>query len=102
MRAIAIGGAVLGLVIVLGSQLPQVGEAVGAVALRSDDPSSATASVYAHAPRANLEAPRSADPAVLPEDLTAVVGQYCVVLSQRPVADRQPHVAGVRCGGSGR
>ena len=79
MRAIAIGGGVLGLVIVLGSQLPQVGEAVGAVALRSDDPSSAQASVYAHAPRANREAPRSADPAVLPEDLTAVVGQYCVV-----------------------
>ena len=79
MRAIAIGGAVLGLVIVLGSQLPQVGEAVGAVALRSDDPSSATASVYAHAPRANREAPISADPAVLPEDLTAVVGRYCVV-----------------------
>ena len=79
MRTVAIGGAVLGLVIVLGSQLPPVGEAVGAVALTSDDPSSATASVYAHAPRANREAPRSADPAVLPEDLTAVVGQYCVV-----------------------
>jgi hypothetical protein len=79
MRAIAIGGAVLGLAIVLGSQLPQVGEAVDAVALRSDGPSSATASVYAHAPRANREATRSADPAVLPEDLTAVVGNYCVV-----------------------
>ena len=79
MRTIAIGGGVLGLVVVLGSQLPQVGEAVGAVALRSDGPSSATASVYAHAPRANREATRSADPAILPEDLTAVVGRYCVV-----------------------
>ena len=28
MRSVAIGAAVLGLVIVLGSQLPQVGEAV--------------------------------------------------------------------------
>jgi len=56
-----------------------VGEAVGTVALRSDDPSSATASVYAHAPRAIREATRSADPAVLPEDLTVVVGKYCVV-----------------------
>ena len=79
MRSVAIGAAVLGLVIVLGSQLPQVGEAVSAVALRSDDPSSATASVYAHAPRANRESTRAADPAILPEDLTAVVGQYCVV-----------------------
>ena len=79
MRSTAIAAAVLGLVIVLGSQLPQVGEAVDAVAFRSDDPSSATASVYAHAPKANREATRSADPAVLPEDLTEVVGQYCVV-----------------------
>ena len=76
MRSIAIGGALLGLTVVLGSQLPPVGDTVGTVALRSDGPSSATASVYAHAPVANREA---TDPAVLPEDLTAVVGQYCVV-----------------------
>jgi hypothetical protein len=79
MRSIAIGGAVLGLAIVLGGQLSPVGEAVGIVALGSDAPSSATASVYAHAPKAIREATRSADPAVLPEDLTVVVGQYCVV-----------------------
>jgi len=79
MRSVVIGGAVLGLAVVLGSQLSPVGEAVGTVALRSDDPSSATASVYAHAPRAIREATRSADPAVLPEDLTVVVGKYCVV-----------------------
>ena len=56
MRSIAIGGALLGLTIVLGSQLSPVGETVGTVALRSDGPSSATASVYAHAPIANREA----------------------------------------------
>jgi hypothetical protein len=79
MRSVAIGGAVLGLAIVLGGQLSPVGEAVGIVALGSDARSSATASVYAHAPKAIREATRSADPAVLPEDLTVVVGQYCVV-----------------------
>ena len=89
MKSVAIGTAVLGLVVVLGSRLPQMGEAVGVVASTSDGSPSATASVnvnpmlaafplarsaerYAHEPRMSGEAVSS-------EDLTAVVRRYCVV-----------------------
>ena len=89
MKQLAIGGAVLGLVVVLGSRLPQMGEAVGVVASTSDGSPSATAGVnvnpmlaafplarsaerYAHEPRASGEA-------IPPEDLTVVVQRYCVV-----------------------
>ena len=89
MKQLAIGGAVLGLAVVLGSRLPQMGEAVGVVASTSDGSPSATAGVnvnpmlaafplarsaerYAHEPRASGEAVSS-------EDLTAVVRRYCVV-----------------------
>ena len=89
MKSVAIGTAVLGLVVVLGSRLPQMGEAVGVVASTSDGSPSATAGVnvnpmlaafplarsaerYAHEPRMSGEAVSS-------EDLTAVVRRYCVV-----------------------
>ena len=89
MKSVAIGTAVLGLVVVLGSRLPQMGEAVGVVASMSDGSPSATAGVnvnpmlaafplarsaerYAHEPRMSGEAVSS-------EDLTAVVRRYCVV-----------------------
>ena len=89
MKSVAIGTAVLGLAVVLGSRLPQMGEAVGVVASTSDGSPSATAGVnvnpmlaafplarsserYAHEPRASGEAVSS-------EDLTAVVRRYCVV-----------------------
>ena len=42
MKQLAIGGAVLGLAVVLGSRLPQMGEAVGVVASTSDGSPSAT------------------------------------------------------------